>query len=193
MRWSKWRKTVFLFLFQLFKFKAYFLALFLMGKKSSRPTGIRAWLGGCCFLLALSHHKVSCGKCWNIVVCWSSCPWVKWSKLSREAPTNVFVRPQHSDLGFLWNCTSSLSRGNLDKSRKRCVLLRIYGQKRQYIFLWCQTTYCFKANQEYIMKFDAQEIKESTSLMNPKFLAAEASSPQDRHRRVEHELCFRGH
>lgn len=59
-----------------------------------------------------------------------------------------------------------------------CIYICMAKTKRQYIFTEAKQQHCFKANQEFVMKCDTQEIKESCTLsLNHEFCAADASCP----------------
>lgn len=65
---------VFLFLFQPFKCKAYFLALSLMGKNQVTQLETEGLAGVGVASSWLCPATVFCGRCWNLVVGCSSCP-----------------------------------------------------------------------------------------------------------------------
>lgn len=113
---------VFLFLFQPFKFKAYFLVLFLMGKNQVAQLESED-LAGMDVLPPGSVPPQS--FLWQVLE--HSCR-LKLMSLGEvkpaleEAPTNVFIRQQHSDLGFMQNYTSSLLRETLVKAGTMCAV-----------------------------------------------------------------------
>lgn len=61
------------------------------------------------------------------------------------------------------------------QTRAIAFIICMAKRERQCIFAEAKHQHCFKANQEYVMKSDAQEIKDSCALsLNDEFHAADA-------------------